>query len=272
MTVLESPEGFLKSSALAELYGPEFFSDQSILGLDDKHLQETVRGRWCIECADLSGLRKADVEKIKAQLSRFEDRTRPAYGRAVIDAPRSCVFWGTTNEVEYLRSQTGNRRFLPVPVGRVDIEGLRRDRDQLWAEAMACEPLVKDLSLPESLWAAAGVEQDKRTKADVWHDALANVSEAGADYEEHKAPRAPVEYEVRPDHKRGDVEVERVTSRWLLTDVLAVPIWQQAPEHSARLGTVMRSLGWRGPEKTMWIGGRAARGYERDVTEREPWE
>src|SRR3974390_784924 len=116
MTVLESGEGKDKSGGLEILYGIEYFSDQSILGLDDKHLAETIQGRWCIESADLDGMKKAEVAKIKAQLSRNTDRTRPAYGRVVIDRPRSCVFWGTTKEQDYLRSQTGNRRFFPVTV------------------------------------------------------------------------------------------------------------------------------------------------------------
>ena len=109
--VLESPEGYNKSSALALLYGAENFSDQSVLGLTDKELQEAVRGRWGLECADLSGMRRADVERVKAQLSRQEDRTRPAYGRAVIDTPRSTVFWGSTNDENYLRSKLATADF-----------------------------------------------------------------------------------------------------------------------------------------------------------------
>jgi predicted P-loop ATPase len=268
MTVLESPEGYAKSSALAKLYGAEFFSDQTILGLDDKQLAETLRGRWCIECADLSGMRKAEVEKIKAQLSRFEDRTRPAYGRAVIDAPRSCIFWGTTNELEYLRSQTGNRRFFPVPVGRINVKAIERDRDQLWAEAMVNEPMMASIMLPEALWAAAGKEQEARTYQDTWLDVLADVSSRGERYEAARtapgtggllADTGPAEYERRDGR-------ERVTSAWLLTDVLRIPEGQQNAEHGKRLGMVMRKLGWKGP-KGYQIDGRVARGYERETWE-----
>ena len=273
MTVLESPEGWAKSSALAALYGAEFFSDQTIIGLDDKHLAETVKGRWCIECADLSGMKKAEVEKVKAQLSRCEDRARPAYGRAVIDTPRSFIPWGTTNENEYLRSQTGNRRFLGVPLIRpADIKAILRDRDQLWAEAMAIEPLYETIMLPEAQWKAAGKEQERRTYKDAWLDVLANTSAEAAAYEEQRtetrasgAPGVePPAYEYREDHRRGGTMIERVSSYYLMTRLLGIPVAQQNAETGKRLGTAMRKLGWNGPE-VFKIGGRSQRGYERDT-------
>jgi predicted P-loop ATPase len=99
---------------------------------------------------DLAGNEEIRGQKVKAQLSRQEDGSRPAYGRAVIDALRFCVMWGSTNDTQYLRSQTGNRRFLPVPVGRIDIDAIARDRDQLWAEACVAHILGESIMLPES--------------------------------------------------------------------------------------------------------------------------
>src|SRR6185295_11207428 len=133
-----------------------------------------------------------------------------------IDTPRSCVFWGSTNDTEYLRSQHGNRRFLPIPVGRIDIEAIRRDRDQLWAEAVMIEGLDGPISLPEELWAVAAVEQEKRTKKDLWLDVLADISTAAAGYERDKIKSAKVHYDVReqPDGSR----IERITSEWLIGD------------------------------------------------------
>jgi predicted P-loop ATPase len=272
MTVLESPEGYNKSKSLATLYGAEWFSDQTILGLDDKQLAETLRGRWCIECADLSGMKKAEVEKVKAQLSRFEDRTRPAYGRAVIDSPRSSVFWGTTNEQEYLRSQTGNRRFFPVPIKRIDVEALARDRNALWGEAMAAHLAGESIMLPESLWADAGAEQDTRTIGDPWLDMLTNIAERAARHERQRSENRL--HDIDEAQALGvvyanDGERERVTSQYVLGKVIGIPADRQTAEHGKRLGAIMRKFGWDGP-KALWIGDRTARGYERRI-EQEPW-
>ncbi len=112
-----SPEGQGKSQGLQVLYSREFFSDSSILGVTDKEFQEAVRGRWCIEAADLSGMKRAEVERVKAQITREADRARPAYGRATIDAPRSCILYGTTNDEEYL--QLADRQLVvPAVQGR----------------------------------------------------------------------------------------------------------------------------------------------------------
>jgi predicted P-loop ATPase len=266
MTVLESPEGYNKSSSLATLYGEQWFSDQTILGLDDKQLAETVRGRWCIECADLSGMRKAEVERIKAQASRCVDRARPAYGRAVIDVGRSFILYGTTNDREYLRSQTGNRRFFPVSVGRIDVDGLRRDRDMLWGEAMAAHLADEGIMLPEALWADAGAQQEMRTLGDPWEDLVENVSEIAAKYASD--PLAIDADELCVIYSDGE-QHERVTSAFILTHVLGIPSAQLTADHGKRLGVVMRKQGWTGPQQ-MKLGGRNARGYERAVTADEP--
>jgi len=121
------------------------------------------------------GMRKVEVEKVKAFASRTHDRARPAYGRRRIDAPRRCIFIATTNEDEYLQSQTGNRRFWPVRTGTIDIDALRRDRDQLWAEAAAIEAKGEALILPKDRWADASNAQDERRQHDPWDDLLASV-------------------------------------------------------------------------------------------------
>ena len=125
IVVLESPEGKNKSTAICVLAGDEFFSDQSILGARDKEVQEQLTGKWMHESADLTGMRRADVEHVKAFASRQVDRARPAYGRVVENVKRRSILWATTNDSEYLQSQTGNRRFWPLAVGLIDIEKLK---------------------------------------------------------------------------------------------------------------------------------------------------
>src|SRR4051812_14672876 len=83
--------------------------------------------------------------------ARQYDRARMAYGRTVAEVPRQCILIGTTNSQEYLKDQTGNRRFWPVAMGTFDLEALSRDRDQLWAEAADREKAGESIRLDPSL-------------------------------------------------------------------------------------------------------------------------
>ena len=94
------------------------------------------------------------------------------------DRPRRCTQWATTNDDAYLASQTGNRRFWPLPVGRIDIEALRRDRDQLWGEAATLEAKGASIVLDPALWPAAAEEQEKRRIRDTWEDVIENMPPA----------------------------------------------------------------------------------------------
>src|SRR5262249_10158766 len=194
--VLEGVEGTNKSTAIELMAGKENFSDQTILGLDDRTQMERFKGKWLYEIADLSGMPKSEVDAVKAFASRTADRARAAYGRYVTEQPRRCVFFATTNNERYLKSQTGNRRFWPVRTDRIDIDALRRDRDQLWAEAAHVEASGATLVLPEHLWAIARAEQEKREEQDPWDDFLtdtkgencpASDDTAGGGYEERVA-------------------------------------------------------------------------------------
>jgi len=171
--VFESMEGRGKSSAIEILAGRENFSDQNILGLRGQEQQEAMAGIWLYEIADLTGMRKAEIDHVKSFASRKVDRARPAYGRFRVDRARRTVFFATTNDDEYLKSQTGNRRFWPVVIGKVNLAALARDRDQLWAEAATREAEGESISLPERLWGAAGEEQDRRREGDEWLEPIA---------------------------------------------------------------------------------------------------
>lgn len=172
--VLEGPQGQGKSEAIEILAGPENFSDQSILGVDDRKQQELTEGVWLYEIGELHGIRRTDIEHIKAFASRKVDRARPAYGRYMVSQPRRTVFFASCNRPDYLQDDTGNRRFWPVAVSRIDLVGLRRDRDQLWAEAAHREAQGETHYLPERLWRVAGEVQADRMEADEWADAIAN--------------------------------------------------------------------------------------------------
>lgn len=135
MIVLEGRQGARKTSALEVLAG-EWYGCVD-MNLRDKDTLLAVARAWIMELSELASLKKSEVEIMKGFFSRRSDLFRPPYGRVVEDHPRHCVFAGTTNEDIYLIDETGNRRFWPVKVGDVDLEALKRDRDQLWAEAVA---------------------------------------------------------------------------------------------------------------------------------------
>jgi virulence-associated protein E len=152
MLVLEGYQGQGKSTLLLILAGgDENFSDAEIIGDDKKEQQEAVQGVWIYEIGELEGMTKHDVTSIKLFLSKTHDRARPAFGRARVDRARRCVFAGTTNDDKYLRDTTGNRRVWPVKVrGLIDLDAVRRDRDQLWAEAATAETAGEPLTLPQN--------------------------------------------------------------------------------------------------------------------------
>lgn len=172
IVVLEGEQGGGKSSALRILAGDENFSDAEILSADQREQQELIAGVWICELSELAGLRKTEIEKVKLFASKTCDSARPAYGRARVDRLRRCIFVGTTNDAEYLQDPTGNRRFWPVSTGTIDLAALRRDRDQLWAEAAKAN---EELTIPPALWPAATERQASRLVSDPWEDVLENI-------------------------------------------------------------------------------------------------
>ena len=170
--VLEGPQGAGKSSAIRILAGDHLFTDSLSIGEDAKGVIEQTSGAWLVEFAELSGIRRSEVEQVKTMISRQVDRARGAYERFAADRPRQFVLFGTVNEAQYLRDATGNRRFWPVRVGRIDLTALARDRDQLWAEAASLEAQGVSIELAELLWAEAAKAQEARVVADPWVEIL----------------------------------------------------------------------------------------------------
>jgi predicted P-loop ATPase len=227
VVVLEGPQGSGKSSALRILAGDDNFSDQPLLHLETRAQQEAIQGVWLHELSELAGLRRTEVETVKAFISKTADNSRPAYGRFRIDQPRRVVFAGTTNDSEYLKDATGNRRFWPVATGKIDLAALQRDRDQLFAEAAAAaaEKLGESLTIPATLYADAALQQAERMIQDPWEDVLAGVSGKVVGNE------------------------ERISSRDLLSTHVQIPLERQTDVDRKRVANIMRKLGWNGPKK-----------------------
>jgi predicted P-loop ATPase len=218
MLVLESEQGMNKSSALAVLATrPDWFTDSLPLDADPKEVIEQLSGKWIVEAAELKGMRRGDVEHLKSFLSRQVDRARMSYGRTPSEVPRQCTFLGTTNSETYLRDGTGNRRYWPVKVAKFDIDRLKEDVDQLWAEAAAREASGESIRLPEDLYPAAALEQDRRIVDDPW----LGLFESNL--------------------------IECPTGRILTEDAWAVvniPTGQRTQDHNSRLGDAMKALKW----------------------------
>lgn len=136
MLILEGAQGCGKSTACSIL-GGQHFSDSLPQNMTSKDALIHMIGPWIIEIGELAGLKYHDQNALKAILSRTEDTFRPPYGRAEITVKRRFVTIGTTNQREILRDPTGGRRYWPLVVGEIDLDRLRRERDQLWAEATA---------------------------------------------------------------------------------------------------------------------------------------
>lgn len=136
MLILEGPQGARKSSALQALVGRDWFSDTAI-NVGSKDALLAIRGKWVHEIGELASFNHVDAEVKKAFLTTRVDRYREPYARRESDHPRTCLFVGTTNEDMYLRDATGGRRYWPITVGDIDLEGIRREREQLFAEAVA---------------------------------------------------------------------------------------------------------------------------------------
>jgi predicted P-loop ATPase len=170
--MLEGPQGQLKSTALRTLAGDEWFTDH-LSDLQNKDSRLELRGKWIVELAELDSLKRNEKTRIKNFLTGRFDSFRPPYGRLTENFPRECVFAATTNEETPFVDETGNRRFWPVTCGKIDIQALRRDRDQLWAEAYHLYLTgVPWWLTTEALNQAAEEAQDARYERGPWDDAI----------------------------------------------------------------------------------------------------
>ena len=135
MPIFEGAQGVGKSSFGRLLVGDKFFLDW-LPDLGNKDSALALQGVWAVEMGELASFRKNEIETVKAFITRKVDKVRPPYGERWLESPRRCVFFGTTNYETYLRDDSGNRRFKPVKVGRLDFQTLKDERDQLFAEAI----------------------------------------------------------------------------------------------------------------------------------------
>ena len=163
MPIFAGPQGLGKSTFL-RLLGKRWYSD-SLQTFEGKEASEMIQGVWINEIGELNGLSKSETNAVKQFLSRVEDIYREPFGRRTNNYPRRCVFAGTTNDSEFLKDRTGNRRFWPVDVGlqlptKSVFRHLEEEVEQIWAEAFCYWQLGEPLYLTGEAEAEAKEEQE----------------------------------------------------------------------------------------------------------------
>jgi predicted P-loop ATPase len=171
IVVLNGPQGIGKSTFISKLGGNWYSDSLNLSDMNDKTAAEKLQGYWIMEIGELAGMKKADIDKVKAFISRQDDKYRASFGRRVTPHPRQCVFFGTTNsETGFLRDVTGNRRFWTVKTsgnGRwKPWELTQYDVDMMWAEALVYTNEGESLYLSGKLESYAKSEQSAAMERD----------------------------------------------------------------------------------------------------------
>ncbi|MCZ4065706.1 hypothetical protein NB636_08065 [Oxalobacter aliiformigenes] len=227
--VFEGGQGKGKSTAL-RIVGGDWFSDTAFK-MGDKDGFLSIQGVLLYEIAELEQFNRSEVTEIKGFMSSTVDRYREPYGRRIKNMPRYTVFAGTTNEGEYFKDVTGNRRFWPVMTGNIDLDGLERDRDQLLGEAV-------HLMRQGVLWYPTKdeqinliePEQGEREIIDPWVNKIYNYVE-GVDLEGNPTAAGPR---------------DKVTALELLSKAIQIDVARIGPakQEVMRIAACMRKLGW----------------------------
>lgn len=214
--ILEGTQGLKKSTAIKTLFG-DWFSDSPIV-LGDKDAYQNIQGVWGLELAELDSLNKAESTTAKSFFSQVCDRYRPSYGRMAQNFERQCVVIGTTNQEEYLKDYTGNRRYWPVHCTSVNIDYLAELRDVLFAEALHLYKQKTIWWCDESDQQLFEDEQNKRLQIDLWH------------------------YKIE-DYLRS-ITCDFVTADDVISGAIKKDSSHTTKADQARLGPIMRAIGW----------------------------
>ena len=212
MIVLEGGQGKYKSTTLELIAGGWYTEAREQVTSKDFYLQ--MHGKLIIEIAELDAFSKAEVNTIKKVITCRVDRYRPPYGRSSQDFPRQCVFVGTTNEENYLRDHTGGRRFWPIKIGTIDLERIKADRDQLYAEAVHF--YKEGATWWEMPMDQTMEQQEDRREMDEWETIIGNFLKC-----------------------KEEISTAQVGMECLKIEAAKLDITAQR-----RIGKVMRSLGW----------------------------
>ena len=225
--VLVGPQGAKKSTLVQVLAIEKQFSSEISFASKDDDIARKMRGKITIEIPELSGMGRREVEDLKRFISlEFDEHVRK-YKEYTTRTPRRCTFWMTTNESEFLTDRTGNRRYAPVRVTSIDIEAVKRDLLQLWAQGR--DIFTRFGIEHREVERLSEAENQKYMRSDAWADPIREwISTSPVDMVTNR----PV----------------LLTPSNILTLALGMPAGRISPTDSRRLAAVMRELGYA-PQK-----------------------
>ena len=238
--ILEGAQGTFKTTAIAAMVPDIDFFTGIDLSLADDDLARLMRGKILGEIGELRGLHTKDLEAVKDFVTRTHDRWVPKYKERSVVFARRIFFIATTNDAEFLSDSTGERRWLPIHIKRADIAALRRDRDQLWAEALA---LWETLGIMHQDAEALAPEFHSDYKiADPWEDIITEWLHT-SDFTNLDSGSSS-----RPCDK------PYITLHEIMRDALKLDARNNKGFEAKKVGKILRSMGY--VRKTEWIGER----------------
>jgi hypothetical protein len=208
--ILEGLQGKRKSTFI-QVLARKWFAELDGDFHDPRAMIETMQGAWILELPELTGFQRSDVRAIKAFISRQKDKARLAYAKRAGVWPRQCIFIGSTNDREYLKDDSGGRRFWPMPchVRHIDTDRLEREVDQLWAEALTIYRAMRAeqpegtlplyLTDPEAHRIAAGLQESRRIESS--DDGLAGMIAAWLDLPINDGGLDDVDADEKPKYR-----------------------------------------------------------------------
>jgi len=237
--ILTGAQGQGKTRGVRAMVPEDTFRELSFHQDEDARAR-LMRGALMVELGELSGLRSREIETIKAWITRSKEDWVPKYQEYAVTLQRRCVIQGTSNPTDLLDDPTGARRWLPMACGEVDVEGIARDRDQLWAEARVMHA-AGGVEWREAQALAEGVHDDYRV-TDTWEDAIEKWLET-------------------PDLDGTLPGAEGFSTHDVLTQALCFREHAIKRADEMRVAKVLKALGFR--NKVQKDGGKAVRRWSR---------
>jgi predicted P-loop ATPase len=244
MLILEGEQRLGKSTVIEVLYGKEFFTDTVFADLRNKEAAQGLFGKWVVEFSEIEQVIRSDVETLKAFLSRNTDHFRPPYERHFRDVPREGVFFGTTNQQDYLKDTTGNTRFWPAFCQKADVQWIIANREQLWAEAAAREAEGDDRRLwldTDELQAEAARLTNTRMREDIWTVAVQRWV-AKTERERSEAKARIIADQAEPTD--AFLAVEPIYVARILEHAIGMTKDKMSKVHEMRVAEVLKAMGW----------------------------